>query len=151
VLALGIAAVGIAGGCAPRGHEASPSHVEVVPSALSGLPVTTATIGGRKLDVVVAATPGARSRGLMDIADLSGIDGMAFVFDAPTETGFYMKDVLVPLDIAFIGADGRVIDVRTMARCDAEPCPIYRASAAFRWALETPKGGLAGIEPGDAF
>jgi len=41
--------------------------------------------------------------------------------------------------------------VRTMARCDAEPCPIYRASEAFQWALETPTGGLAGIEPGDAF
>jgi uncharacterized membrane protein (UPF0127 family) len=125
--------------------------VDVLPSGLVGLPVTQASIGGLELDVVVAATPGARSRGLMDVADLSPIDGMAFVFDAPTETGFYMQDVLVPLDIAFIGTDGRVIDVRTMQRCDTEPCPIYHASAPFQWAVETPAGGLAGIEAGDAF
>ena len=87
----------------------------------------------------------------MEIDSFAAIDGMAFVFDAPTETGFYMKDVLVRLDIAFIGADGKVIDVFTMPRCDAEPCPIYHAPAAFQWALETPEGGLTGIEPGDAF
>jgi uncharacterized membrane protein (UPF0127 family) len=101
--------------------------------------------------VVVADTPGTRSRGLMGIADLGAVDGMAFVFDAPSETGFYMKNVLVPLDIAFIGADGRVVDVLTMPLCNAEPCPVFRADAPFRWALETPEGRLAGIEAGDSF
>jgi hypothetical protein len=87
----------------------------------------------------------------MGIGAFGGIQGMAFVFDTPTETGFYMKDVLVPLDIAFIGADGSVVDVLTMPLCPAEPCPVFHAGAPFRWALETPAGGLAEIEPGDAF
>ena len=125
--------------------------MDVLPSGLVGLPVTQASIGGLELDVVVAATPGARSRGLMDVADLSPIDGMAFVFDAPTETGFYMKDVRIPLDIAFIGPDELVVDVLEMPLCPAEPCPFYHASAPFEWALETPAGGLAGVRPGERF
>lgn len=87
----------------------------------------------------------------MGIEDFGAVAGMAFVFEAPTETGFYMKDVLVPLDIAFIGPDGRVVDVQTMALCTAEPCRIYHAAAPFRWALETPEGGLRGIGIGDEF
>jgi uncharacterized protein len=110
-----------------------------------------ADIGDRQLEVVVADTPGTRSRGLMGIDVFGAIEGMAFVWEAPTETGFHMKGVLVPLDIAFIGADGAVVDVLTMPLCPAEPCPVVRAGAPFQWALETPAGGLAGIEPGDAF
>jgi len=110
-----------------------------------------ASIGALELQVVVADSPGTRSRGLMAVDDLGPLGGMAFVFDAPTETGFYMRDVLMPLDIAFVGADGTVVDVLTMPLCPAEPCPVFHAAAPFRWALETPAGRLAGIEAGDVF
>jgi len=109
------------------------------------------TIGALELDVVVADTPGARSRGLMGIGAFGAIDGMAFVFDAPTETGFHMKDVLAPLDIAFVGADGSVVGVLTMPLCDAEPCPIHHSAAPFQWAVETPQGRLSTVEVGDSF
>ena len=87
----------------------------------------------------------------MGVAEFGVVEGMVFVFDAPTETSFYMKDVLVPLDIAFVGADGTVLDVLTMALCTAEPCPLYRSPAPFLWAIEAPAGGLAGIASGDRF
>ena len=87
----------------------------------------------------------------MGVDDFGGVEGMVFVFDAPTETGFFMKDVLVPLDIAFVGADGMVLEVLTMGLCAADPCPTYRSPAPFLWAVETPAGGLAGISPGDGF
>ena len=113
--------------------------------------MTIAEIGDLELRVAVADTPASRSRGLMDVGDFGGVEGMVFVFDAPTETSFYMKDVLVPLDIAFVGADGTVLEVLTMALCTADPCPTYPSPAPFMWAIETPAGGLAGIAPGDRF
>ena len=110
-----------------------------------------ADVGDLELRVAVADTPGSRSRGLMGIGDFGGVEGMVFVFDAPTETGFYMKDVLVPLDIAFVGADGMVVAVLTMPLCAADPCPTFRSPAPFLWAVETPAGGLSDIAPGDRF
>jgi uncharacterized membrane protein (UPF0127 family) len=62
-----------------------------------------------------------------------------------------MKDVPVPLDIAFVGADGSVLAVLTMAVCPADPCPTYRSPGPFLWAIETPEGGLSGVDPGDRF
>ena len=156
------------GGCAPTGVGTAPQRATAppgpagprgsggvdpsgIPPALAALPFTTARIGDLELRVVVAETPGARSRGLMGIDEFGIVEGMAFVFDAPTETGFFMKDVPVPLDIAFIAADGSVVDVQAMGLCAEEPCPVVHAVAPFRWALETPAGRLAGVEVGDAF
>jgi len=87
----------------------------------------------------------------MGVDDLGAIEGMVFVFDAPTETAFYMKGVSVPLDIAFVGADGTVLAVRTMPPCVADPCPTYGSPAPFLWAIETPADRLTGIGSGDRF
>ena len=140
----------IVGGCAPDRDERSLSPDEIPPSLLER-PLTIAEIGDLELHVAVADSPASRSRGLMGINDFGGVEGMVFVYDASTEASFYMKDVLVPLDIAFVGADGRVLEVRTMGLCTADPCPLYRSPAPFMWAIETPAGGLAGISAGDPF
>jgi uncharacterized membrane protein (UPF0127 family) len=122
-----------------------------IPPSLVGRPLTIAEIGALELLVAVADTPESRRRGLMGVDDFGTVEGMVFVFDAPTETSFYMKDVPVPLDIAFVGTDGTVLEVLTMALCTAEPCPLYHSHAPFIWAVETPSGVLAGIAPGDRF
>lgn len=108
-------------------------------------------IGDLELRVAVADTPGSRGRGLMGVDDFGAVEGMVFVYDAPSETGFFMKNVPVPLDIAFVGEDGTVLEVLTMAPCAADPCPTYHSPAPFKWAVETPSGALAGIAPGDRF
>lgn len=138
-------------GCAadPAGPRSlSPDEI---PPALVGHPLTFVEIGDLELRVAVADTPGARGRGLMGIADFGAVDGMVFVYDAPTETGFFMKDVPVPLDIAFVGPDGIVLDVQTMTLCSVDPCPLYHSPAPFMWAIEAPAGVLTGIVPGDRF
>jgi hypothetical protein len=141
----------LGGGCG-SGPPATPaSSPDRVPPSLAGLPLTVAEVGDLELQVVIADKPGTRTRGLMGVAEFGLVDGMAFVFEAPTQTGFHMTNVLVPLDIAFIGPDGRVVDILAMPLCPAEPCPIFHAAAPFQWALETPRGGLDGIAIGDAF
>ncbi len=141
----------VVAGCAPDPTDRGSLSPDEIPASLLGRPLTIAEIGDLELRVVVADTPASRSRGLMDVGDFGGVEGMVFVFDAPTDTSFYMKNVLAPLDIAFVGADGVVLDVLTMPLCTVDPCPTYPSPAPFMWAMETPAGGLSGIEPGDRF
>jgi uncharacterized membrane protein (UPF0127 family) len=54
-----------------------------------------------ELDVEIADTPEERAAGLMGREDLGALDGMAFVWPEPTSGGFWMKDTLIPLSIAF--------------------------------------------------
>jgi uncharacterized protein len=80
-------------------------------------------------------------------------DGMLFTFGADLSTdAFYMKDTLIPLDIAFIGRDGTVQDLLSMEPCPptVSECPLYRASMPYASALEVEKGKAAmfGISPG---
>ena len=148
VIALSIVVVlaGCGPGPAPSG---SLGPDDTVPPLLTGLPLTTVTIGSRKLTVAVADTPDARARGLAGTADLGPLDGMLFVYPDPVDTGFFMRGVVMPLDIAFVDADGRVLEVLTMPLCETDPCPTYRPAQPFRWAVETPAGGLSGVTAGD--
>ena len=98
------------------------------------------TIGRSTLQVEIADNDAERSQGLMGVTRLPENHGMAFVWDAPTEGTFWMKDTLIPLSIAFVGADGRVVTLRDMAPCEAEPCQTYTATEPYVWAIEANAG-----------
>jgi hypothetical protein len=138
-------------GCGSEPTDRRSLSPDEIPPALLGRPLAIAEIGDLELRVAVADTADSRRRGLRNVGDFGGVEGMVFVYDAPTETSFYMKDVLVPLDIAFVDADGTVLEVLTMALCTADPCPTYPSPAPFVWAIETPAGELEGIRFGDRF
>jgi uncharacterized membrane protein (UPF0127 family) len=120
-------------GVAPRGE------------ALVGFEGAEIVVGGDTWNVAVADDAGERSRGLMGVTDLGDLDGMLFVFAGDTETAFWMKDTLIPLDVAFFAADGELVDLLHMVPCASDPCPTYQAAAAYRYALEVPAGGFGGI------
>jgi hypothetical protein len=94
----------------------------------------------------LAADVAARGRGLMQVIDLGGFDGMAFRYDAPHTTSFTMRNTVMPLSIAFFGADGALLDAFDMEPCVAEPCPSYPTPADFVVAIEVPRGGLPDLE-----
>jgi len=99
--------------------------------------------------VWVADDTDERSQGLRGVGSLpTDIDGMLFVWDAPTETAFVMEDTLIPLDVWFFDAEGVLIGSHEMTPCTADPCPGYPTPGAVSWALETPQGGQA-FEIGD--
>ncbi len=58
--------------------------------------------------VEVARTPQTRERGLMNRPRLDADAGMVFVFERSEPHAFWMKNTLLPLDMLFIGDDGRV-------------------------------------------
>lgn len=102
---------------------------------------------------LLADTAEARGRGLMDQQDLRGYDAMVFRFDAPTTTGFYMFDTVLPLSVAYLDAEGGLVSSADMAPCteeEASACPTYDAAGPYLHAVEVPRGGLVdiGIEPG---
>lgn len=116
------------------------------PSALAGMAEDTIEVGGATMRVVVAASGAERRRGLMGIDDLGPFDGMLFVFDGDTASGFWMKDTLLPLDIAFFTSEGTVVDSFTMEPCAADPCPVYSPAGRYRFALEVPAGSMPPLD-----
>lgn len=83
-------------------------------------------------------------QGLMGRSDLSGYDGMIFRFAQDTTVSFFMRNVPMPLEIAWFDADGRLVSTADMAPCpDRDGCPTYPPGGAYRYALEVEDGGLA--------
>jgi uncharacterized protein len=107
--------------------------------------------GSERLNVRIAETEQERQTGLMHVMALPLDDGMAFVFDGPVTETFWMKDTLIPLSVAFVGADGRVVSIADMQPCAADPCPTYAASGPYTIAVEANLGWFAdhGIRAGD--
>jgi uncharacterized protein len=120
---------------------------------LPSRPASTVTFddAATRLYVDLADTPAERRRGLMGVESLPDDQGMAFLFEEPTEATFWMKDTLIPLSIAFVGEDGAIVGIRDMQPCDAEPCPSYGVDRPFVLAIEANLGWFAdhGIGPGD--
>lgn len=88
----------------------------------------------------VADTPAARARGLQGRASVPPDAGMVFLFFRPSHRSFYMKDMLVPLSIAFFDERGRILAIRDMPPCRKDPCPTYNPGVAYRGALEVNRG-----------
>ncbi len=114
----------------------------LIPEQLTSFPTTSITIGESELLVAVADTGATRRQGLMNVADLLDLDGMLFVFAQDTDGGFWMKDTLLPLDIAFFAADGTYVDGFAMEPCTTVDCPTYRPTGRYRYAVEVPAGEM---------
>ncbi|MDY6769274.1 MAG: DUF192 domain-containing protein [Candidatus Nanohaloarchaea archaeon] len=123
---------------------------------VTGSPQETATVTtpAGTIQVAVADTPQERQEGLMGRSQVP-LDGMLFVFPRPAQQTFWMKDTRVPLDIVFIGEDGRVLNV---AAADPEPgvpeenLTRYRSDGPALYVLEVPQGDAEelGLDPGAA-
>jgi len=95
---------------------------------------------------LLADTDAQQQQGLMNRTDLAGHDGMLFRFQNDTRVGFYMKDTLMPLSIAWFDAEGNFVSETSMEPCLTQvDCPNYYAAKPYRYALEVAKGGLVDL------
>lgn len=92
--------------------------------------------------VEVADSTDERRRGLSGRAELEADRGMLFVNDSDVTVGYHMRDTLIPLSLAFIGADGVILDIVDMEPCTSEPCPVYSPPGAYRLGLEVNRGAF---------
>jgi len=96
--------------------------------------------------VLAALTSQQRAQGLMEVTDLQGYSGMAFVYEEDVQNGFYMRNTPTPLSIAWIAADGEVVAITDMAPCeDRDGCPTYAPDGPYRYALEVFQGDLPAL------
>ena len=106
---------------------------------------------GTTLTVSIADDDAERAQGLMGVETLPADQGLAFVWDGPVETTFWMKDTLIPLSIAFWDERGRIVSILDMAPCHEDPCPTYGPAEPFVGALEVDQGAFQrdGVQVGD--
>jgi uncharacterized protein len=90
----------------------------------------------------IASTSKARERGLSGRADIPENYGMLFVFDASDRYGFWMKDMLVPIDMIWITEDGTIAGIEREVRPDTFPTSFY-PPVPVRYVLETRAGEAA--------
>lgn len=96
------------------------------------------------LCVLVADSDEERARGLMERTDLGHHDGMAFVFDDDSDSGFHMRNTPLPLTVAWFDADGDFVSSADMTPCGDKPdCHVYRPTGKYRLAVEVPQGEVA--------
>ncbi len=105
--------------------------------------------GVRRFQVEIADTEQTRERGLMFRKAMAGDKGMLFDFKTPQPVSFWMKNTLIPLDMVFITADGRILSIARNA-VPMDETPI--ASGGDILGVLEIRGGRAaelGLEPGD--
>lgn len=109
---------------------------------------TTAAGAEVRLSLEMADTPEKQSRGLMFRTELPEDVGMIFIFPGETRVGFWMKNTLLPLSIAFITSEGKIIDILDM---QPQTETVHTPQANYRYAIEVNQGYYArhGIAIGD--
>jgi len=101
-----------------------------------------------EITVEIARTQDERAQGLMRRKKLPDGEGMIFIFERDEQLSFWMKNTVIPLSIAFIASDGRIVEIKDMQPLDLNS---VSSSRSVRYALETPQGWFnrAGVKPGD--
>jgi uncharacterized protein len=119
------------------------------------LPVAELRAGMHLIRAEVAADFSTRARGLMHRKGLAPNAGMLFIFDAPGDQCMWMKNTYIPLSVAFIDAQGAIINIADMqphseqTHCAARPA-LYALEMTQGWFKERgikPGVKLSGIPP----
>jgi uncharacterized membrane protein (UPF0127 family) len=119
------------------------------PGATQDLPRVPLYVKSKEIRVEVAKTPEERAKGLMGRTHLGENEGMLFIFEKEDYHGFWMKDTLIPLSIAFIDREGRILAVMDMEPLTLQSHPPPKPVL---YALEMKKGWFSanGIKAGDS-
>lgn len=92
------------GGSAAASTLCSPDHVDV-----------RGTGGVARFSVEVADSGEERAQGLMFRSEMASMAGMLFVYESPRAVAFWMKNTLIPLDMIFADASGKVTRIHENA------------------------------------
>jgi uncharacterized protein len=110
-------------------------------------PVISLTAGMHVIQAEVVAKDADRQQGLMYREKIGPNEGMVFLFDAPTSICMWMKNTLIPLSVAFINEDGKIVNIEDM---QPQTMESHCAKKPVRYALEMNQGWFKqkNIKPG---
>jgi len=114
------------------------------------LPGVVLTAGMYRVEAEVAETMQQQMIGLMQRRTMAPHEGMLFVYEDPQIHCFWMRNTLLPLSIAFLDDEGRIVNIEDMQpQTDDSHC----AAKPVRFALEMNQGwfGQRGLKPGSRF
>jgi uncharacterized membrane protein (UPF0127 family) len=144
--------------CAPSGTA---EQAPIVPTQqaqsavhpVSGLEIIdVAVASGEKTHVFateVARTPQEQAKGLMFRTELGDFEGMLFPSDTAQVKSFWMKNTPLSLDIIFIGADGRIINIAANTTPYSLESSLSEGPAIAVLELRAGRSAALGIKPGD--
>src|SRR5260370_22163896 len=92
-----------------------------------GFRTTQIQIGDETLDVELAVTPEQQAKGLRFRQTLAEDAGMLFIFPKPQLLSFWMKDASIPLSIASLQPDGKIVQIPPVSPYDEPPAPPLSA------------------------
>ena len=115
--------------------------------AQTQLPIAELTAGFHRIEAEVASDQASQAKGLMHRRSMPANHGMLFVFSRTDRHCMWMRNTLLPLSVAFLDAQGKIINIEDMKpqtednHCAASPAP---------YALEMNLGWFAdkGLKPG---
>ncbi len=142
--------------CTPNSNEAAAQSTQAAaPSVhpVSGLPVVPLNVvhGSKTFHfrVELARTPQEQSKGLMFRTQMGPDEGMIFPFDPPRGASFWMRNTVIPLDLIFVGPDGRILNIAANAVPYDETHLISNGEAKAVLELIGGRAAQLGIVPGD--
>ena len=111
------------------------------------MPRIELTAGFHRIEAEVAADQASRMQGLMMRKSMAANQGMLFVFPQAERHCMWMRNTFLPLSVAFLDAEGRILNIEDM---EPQTEDNHCATAPARFALEMNKGWFAGkgIKPG---
>ncbi|MBX7458285.1 DUF192 domain-containing protein [Qipengyuania sp. 1NDH17] len=150
------ALAGLAMACSPQAatDENTVAAAQSSTHPVSGLEIVPVVVStgenSYEFRAELADTKELQAKGLMHRTQLGRGEAMLFPSEQPTARSFWMKNTPIPLDIIFVGLDGRITNIAAMTEPYSEE-PVYSVGSVS--AVLEIAGGRAeelGIEPGDS-
>ncbi|PZU47101.1 MAG: DUF192 domain-containing protein [Sphingomonas sp.] len=121
-------------------------------TGLKVVPLTIVTASSGKIHaykVEVAQTEAQQAHGMMFRTKMAPNTGMIFPMNPPRQAGFWMENTLIPLDLLFIGADGRIRNIVSNAVPKSRAALMSAGPVAAVLELAGGEADRIGARPGD--
>lgn len=103
-----------------------------------GLPRLKVYLGAQELNAELALSSEAIQKGMMWRTNVPDTEGMLFVFGRAHQTGFWMKNVPMDIDVAYLDPEGTILEIHRLERQNTNP--VVAKTAKVQYALETAVG-----------
>ncbi|MGZ3157731.1 MAG: DUF192 domain-containing protein [Burkholderiaceae bacterium] len=108
-----------------------------VAQQVARFPVISLTSGIHVIQAEVAANQAQHEQGLMFRENMGQNEGMIFLFNTPASICMWMKNTLIPLSVAFIDTEGKIINIEDM---EPQTTESHCAKKPAKYALEMNRG-----------